>query len=119
MTLIINENGRACRPGKDQRSHNGGARPNAYQRRANRYFLLVTFGDGQTCPCVYCGDTLEYSTIEVDRVIPGAKGGSYRRENIVPACFDCNRKRGDKSVWAFNPLAARRLKRRGYILTTR
>jgi len=99
---------------RKERSHNGGARPNSYQRRANRYFLLVKFGNGEACDCVYCGAKLDYSTIEVDRLIPGANGGGYQQHNIVPACKPCNRARGKKSVWAFNVNAARRLKRRGY-----
>jgi 5-methylcytosine-specific restriction endonuclease McrA len=96
------------------RSHNGGARPNSYQRRANRHFLLREFGNGETCNCVYCGEILDYATIEVDRLKAGADGGGYTRDNIVPACKPCNRRRGKRSVWAFNPNAARRLKRRGY-----
>jgi HNH endonuclease len=28
--------------------------------------------------------------VSVDRIIPGCQGGTYRRENIRPACGRCN-----------------------------
>lgn len=41
-------------------------------------------------PCHYCGG--EGGT--VDHVIPHSQGGPNRKENCVPACGPCNRKRG-------------------------
>jgi 5-methylcytosine-specific restriction endonuclease McrA len=56
--------------------------------------LLVLFGgDGESVPCWWkCGRIVDESTVEADRV---AAGGSYRRENIVPACRPCNLARSD------------------------
>lgn len=38
-----------------------------------------------TARCYRCGDLLHMGTITVDRIIPGAHGGTYRRTNIRPA----------------------------------
>ena len=52
-----------------------------------------------TARCYRCGDLVWFGTISVDRIVPGAvktarfpKGGSYVRENIRPACDDCQEK---------------------------
>lgn len=41
------------------------------------------------CRCYRCGDLLTYDTVTVDRIIPGCKGGTYRRNNIRPSCSPC------------------------------
>src|SRR3954469_22101680 len=104
---------------KGGRSHNGPGRPNAAQRRANKGYLLVLWGDGEACPCSYCGISLCFATVEADRVIAGANGGSYRRENIIPPGGAGNARRADKSLWCFAPLLARRLVRKGYVVSTK
>lgn len=47
-----------------------------------------------TCRCYRCGDLLVDGTLTVDRIIPGVKGGTYRRNNIRPACGACNSETG-------------------------
>lgn len=47
-----------------------------------------------TCRCYRCGKLLWFETLTVDRVIPGCKGGTYRRNNIRPACSGCNSETG-------------------------
>jgi hypothetical protein len=59
------------------------------------------------------------ATLEADRIIAGAAGGSYRRENIIPACRSCNASRGDQSLWSFAPKVARRLKRMGFVVSAK
>jgi 5-methylcytosine-specific restriction endonuclease McrA len=61
--------------------------------------MLATWGDGSQCPCVHCGGLLSYTTVEADRIIPGSQGGSYRRENVQPACRRCNASRQDNPDW--------------------
>ena len=39
--------------------------------------------------CVYCGDDWEH----MDHFIPSRHGGGYVKENIVPACGDCNKRK--------------------------
>lgn len=87
------------RAGGDKRGSNG-------DRRRRRAWLLSTIagrevdglfvpfgGDGSRVPCWWeCGRILDESTVEADRV---HAGGSYRRENIVPACRPCNLARSD------------------------
>lgn len=46
------------------------------------------------CRCYRCGHLLAVDTVTVDRIIPGCKGGTYRRDNIRPACGDCNSETG-------------------------
>lgn len=57
------------------------------------------------CRCYRCGrllhaevtlpdGTVVESTLTVDRIIPGAQGGKYRRDNIRPACSPCNSSTG-------------------------
>lgn len=42
------------------------------------------------CRCYRCGTLLTAETVSVDRIIPGCQGGTYRRDNIRPACERCN-----------------------------
>lgn len=37
--------------------------------------------------CAYCGSIQD---IEQDHVVPASRGGAYVRDNIVPACHECN-----------------------------
>ena len=97
----------------------GDSRGSAAARRARKGYLLTLWGDGETCPCLYCGHSLSSATLEADRIIPGTLGGSYRRENIAPSCRGCNASRGDKTIWQFDPRAARRLKRLGYVVSAK
>lgn len=42
-------------------------------------------------PCFYCG----YKATEVDHVVPRSRGGGLDPENLVAACFECNREKLD------------------------
>lgn len=75
---------------------NSNARGSTADRAARRAYLLETFGDGTTAPCFYCTRPLTDATITVDRIIPGAVGGTYKRDNIRPACGPCNSSRGGR-----------------------
>lgn len=57
---------------------------------------LDVYGDDaiRCCRCFRCGKLVTFETMTVDRIIPGARGGTYRRENIRPCCGDCNSKTG-------------------------
>lgn len=46
--------------------------------------------------CFYCGD--EYGPFEIDHLHPRSRGGGDDLENLVLACRDCNRKKGDLTV---------------------
>jgi len=49
--------------------------------------------------CAYCG--VEDDNLEMDHVVPVAKGGGHRIGNFVPACRSCNSSKNDKflSEW--------------------
>lgn len=48
------------------------------------------------CRCYRCGCLLTVDTVTVDRIIPGAHGGTYARNNIRPACGPCNSSTGGR-----------------------
>ncbi len=47
-----------------------------------------------SCRCFRCGFLLTVDTVTVDRIKPGCQGGTYRRNNIRPACGPCNTETG-------------------------
>lgn len=74
-------------------STNTNDRGSSYDRRARKNWLLSTCDldlPETQCRCVYCAKILVYETLTVDRIVPGARGGTYRRDNIQPACNACN-----------------------------
>lgn len=44
--------------------------------------------------CVFCGKSAKHVELEVDHIIPFAKGGSNDLSNLQTLCFDCNRGKG-------------------------
>lgn len=109
--------GKVCRRG----TSNGNDRGNSTDRRRRREYLVETYrADVEVvllngarigtapahaavpygyervpaCRCYRCGELLTVDTVTVDRIIPGCQGGSYRRNNIRPACGDCNSETG-------------------------
>lgn len=57
----------------------------------DRLALLKEY-DGR---CAYCGSKPD--KLEMDHVIPLSRGGKHTKINIVPACFDCNRRKGGRT----------------------
>lgn len=50
-------------------------------------WLGCVLGEGEAaCRCYRCGILLTVDTVTVDRIVPGCQGGTYRRDNIRPAC---------------------------------
>ena len=81
-------------PGKARAG--GEKRGNATDRRARKSWMLKAWGDGASCPCVHCGNSLDFASVEADRIVPG---GSYRRDNVQPACRSCNLSRSNNVSW--------------------
>lgn len=75
---------------------NSNARGSSEDRRRRKQFLLDRDGNGTEAPCYRCKVKLTFLTITVDRIIPGCQGGTYRRDNIRPACDPCNTSTGGK-----------------------
>ena len=59
--------------------------------------LACKVGTGiSACRCYRCGCLLTYETLTVDRIVPGCKGGTYRRTNIRPSCSSCATETGNE-----------------------
>lgn len=75
---------------------NRNVRGNSADRAARRRYLVRAYESDVPghCRCYRCGGLLTEDTVTVDRIVPGCEGGTYRRENIRPACSDCNQETG-------------------------
>lgn len=62
--------------------------------------------------CAYCGDQSD-KLLEMEHVIPLARGGRHAIGNIVPACARCNRSKNDRLLveWRFNRSRTRAARR--------
>ncbi|MEV6413879.1 HNH endonuclease signature motif containing protein [Kribbella sp. NPDC051718] len=99
---------------------NGNVSGSSYDRRRRRAWLVETYRADvdlyvntygeftptepssvsiHACRCYRCGELLTVDTVTVDRIIPGCKGGTYRRNNIRPACGSCNSITGNQVRW--------------------
>lgn len=121
MTISLATAGLPADAPKKPKRHGGEKRGNSYARRARKNKMLRLYGpfcaehtteavdvtrefdksqcaacDETKCACVHCGDLLTFETVEADRIIPG---GTYRWENVQPACRRCNLQRSDNADW--------------------
>jgi hypothetical protein len=48
--------------------------------------------------CMYCGCLPNQKVLEVDHITPVSKGGGNHMENLITACFDCNRGKGAREL---------------------
>jgi hypothetical protein len=48
--------------------------------------------------CQYCGATPPNAVLEVDHIKPVASGGENQEDNLITACFDCNRGKGAREL---------------------
>lgn len=46
--------------------------------------------------CQYCGNVPPRVTLELDHIDPVANGGNNEIDNLITACFDCNRGKSDR-----------------------
>lgn len=51
--------------------------------------------------CAWCGDSLIGQAFEIDHIMPLSRGGDNLTVNLVLACADCNRRKGDKPPLTF------------------
>lgn len=87
------------RRGGPRGTTNRNDRGNTKDREARRWFLMNTYAADKLgyCRCYRCGKLLLLDQITVDRIVPGNHGGTYRRNNIRPACAKCNSATGVKA----------------------
>ncbi|WP_022853858.1 HNH endonuclease [Thermodesulfatator atlanticus] len=57
--------------------------------------------------CYYCGRKFKPSELTMDHLIPLSKGGKSVRENLVPACKECNNKKKYLLPWEWEDYLAR------------
>lgn len=50
--------------------------------------------------CQYCGSTPPRAVLEIDHIEPVSKGGDNDIDNLITACFDCNRGKSDERLTA-------------------
>src|SRR5688500_12552842 len=61
--------------------------------RFSRFNVLLRDG----FMCQYCGDHPHARELTMDHVIPRAKGGATRWNNVVAACRECNHRKGSRT----------------------
>jgi hypothetical protein len=52
--------------------------------------------------CQYCNASPPNVTLEVDHIVPISKGGTNQEENLITACFDCNRGKSNRELNSIN-----------------
>jgi len=50
--------------------------------------------------CYYCGVKVGSKNLTMDHIIPLSRGGRSTKENIVPACKECNTKKSIYYLWS-------------------
>ena len=68
--------------------------PHAVPRTAIPVYEAAGDSIIECCRCYRCGKLLTLEALTVDRIVPGCRGGTYRRNNIRPSCSDCANKQG-------------------------
>jgi 5-methylcytosine-specific restriction endonuclease McrA len=81
--------------GGDINEYRNQIKGNVSDRAHSRKRLMKEFGDGQSCPCGYCGRKLVDKTLTRDKIYTSREGGRYIHANLIPACEGCNKSRGD------------------------
>ena len=72
------------KPNKSVKFYQSFTRRNVYERDKGK--------------CQYCGCKVSLKEMTYDHVHPQSKGGETTWKNIVCSCFECNKKKGDKSL---------------------
>ena len=64
-------------------------------KAGKKQYKKVLFGQ-QSGYCRGCQNSYDIKLMEIDRIIPGVKGGTYHKENLQLLCSHCNRKKRDR-----------------------
>lgn len=65
--------------------------------------------------CQYCGVQPGRARLTIDHVLPRAQGGTTTWENVVAACMECNRRKGNRTPHQAGMLLARAPHRPSYV----
>ena len=52
--------------------------------------------------CQYCGKKLDQKQLNLDHILPRHRGGKTAWTNVVSCCFECNLKKGGKTLQEAN-----------------
>lgn len=52
--------------------------------------------------CQYCGNHSGKVVLEVDHIVPASKGGSDNIDNLITACYECNRGKSAELILPFD-----------------
>lgn len=63
--------------------------------------MRIEILDRDNYTCQYCGRSAPEVKLEIDHKTPWSKGGKTTKDNLVTACFDCNRGKSDKILRNF------------------
>jgi 5-methylcytosine-specific restriction endonuclease McrA len=61
----------------------------------NEYFQKIK--SSKSVNCYYCGSAVSGSVSHIDHMVPLARGGAHRVENLCVACPSCNLRKGKKT----------------------
>ena len=50
-------------------------------------------------PCAYCGEFKP--RMDVDHIVPKRAGGTLAMHNVTASCWECNRRKGSRSLLVF------------------
>lgn len=65
-------------------------------RKSTGIRLRFSIFERDNFTCQYCGQKPPQIVLNVDHIVPVAKGGGNERENLITACFECNSGKTDK-----------------------
>lgn len=57
-------------------------------------YLRNRLATSQNWKCAICKKSLKNTQIEIDHIVPIAKGGSNRQSNLQAVCKNCNNRKG-------------------------
>ncbi len=65
------------------------------ERAKARELRKTRWWQQKTAPgiCYYCHQKFPYKDLTMDHLVPLARGGRSTKDNLVPACKDCNTKK--------------------------
>lgn len=67
------------------------------KKKVNVRFSRATLLLRDNFSCQYCYDELSMKDLTIDHVIPRARGGITRWDNVVAACYSCNAIKGHRT----------------------
>ena len=93
LVLVVSTRETSKRPQKKR-----AASPSSQNRQAISKTMRFDVFKKCNFRCHYCGVSASDAHLEIDHITPVSKGGTNAFDNLVVACFDCNRGKRDKEL---------------------